>query len=85
MSGFDHDPDQTLVRMANRIGEFFDALPCHEEAVDGVAQHLRKFWEPRMRRRLYAYLDGPQAGAGLTALVRAAVVTRREELAPAGD
>lgn len=78
-----HDPDQTIVRLANRIGEFFAAYPCHLEAVDGVAQHLRKFWEPRMRRQLYAYLDGPQAGAGLSELVREAAQSHRAELAPA--
>lgn len=77
-----HDPDQTLVRLANRIGDFFAAYPCHAEAVEGVATHIHKFWEPRMRRRLYAYLDGPQQGAGLSELVRIAVVERRAELEP---
>lgn len=77
-----HDPDQTLVHMANRIGDFFAAYPDRDEAVEGVANHLRKFWEPRMRRRLYAYLDSPAAGAGLSELVRLAVTVRREELAP---
>lgn len=77
-----HDPDQTIVRMANRIAEFFEAYPCHEEAVEGVANHIRKFWEPRMRTRLYAYLDGPQQGAGLGELARLAVVVRRELLDP---
>ncbi|MFM2057127.1 MAG: hypothetical protein RLY71_1512 [Pseudomonadota bacterium] len=77
-----HDPDQTLVRLANRIGEFFAAYPCHEEAVEGVASHIRKFWEPRMRRRLYNYLDGPRAGEGLSELVRQSVTARRAELQP---
>ena len=75
-------PMQTLVRLANRIGDFFCAYPDHQEALDGVAEHLRKFWEPRMRRQLFVYLDGPQAGAGLNALVREAVTARRELLAP---
>jgi formate dehydrogenase subunit delta len=77
-----HDPDQTLVRLANRIGDFFSAFPDRAEAIDGVASHLRKFWEPRMRRQLYAYLDGPQRGAGLGDLVREAVTSRRAWLAP---
>lgn len=77
-----HDPDATLVRLANRIGEFFAAFPDQEEAVDGVAQHLRKFWEPRMRGRLYAYLDGPAAGSGLSPLVLSAVTSRRAQLQP---
>jgi formate dehydrogenase subunit delta len=78
-----HDPDATLVRLANRIGDFFVAFPDREEALDGVAQHIRKFWEPRMRRQLYAYLDGPRQGEGLSELVRAAVETRRDQLHPA--
>ena len=36
-----------LIHMANRIGEFFQAMPDRAEAVDGVATHIRKFWEPR--------------------------------------
>lgn len=78
-----HDPDQTLVRLANRIGDFFVAFPDREEAIEGVVSHIRKFWEPRMRRQLYAYLDGPQGGAGLGDLVREAVTSRRALLAPA--
>ncbi|WP_338413993.1 formate dehydrogenase subunit delta [uncultured Sphaerotilus sp.] len=77
-----HDPDQTIVRLANRIGDFFEAFPDRDEAIEGVASHIRKFWEPRMRRQLYAYLDGPQAGAGLNELVLVAVRARRTALRP---
>jgi formate dehydrogenase subunit delta len=80
--GVHHDPDATLVRLANRIGDFFAAFDDREEAIDGVAQHIRKFWEPRMRRQLYAYLDGPQQGEGLSELVRAAARARRQALEP---
>ena len=68
--------------MANGIGHFFDAFPDHQEALDGVASHIRKFWEPRMRRQIYAHLDGPRGGAGLSDLVREAVTTRRSDLLP---
>jgi formate dehydrogenase subunit delta len=51
-------PDQ-LVTMANRIAAFFAAMPDHAEAVDGVATHVRKFWDPRMRG---AMLDAIAAG-----------------------
>ena len=34
-----------LVRMANRIGEFFEAMPERDEALQGIAEHIRKFWE----------------------------------------
>lgn len=73
---------QTIVRLANRIGEFFASYPCHEEAVEGVAGHIRKFWEPRMRRQLYAHLDGVERGAGLSELLRETALARRAELEP---
>lgn len=50
-----------LVAMANQIGEFFDAMPAREEALDGIADHLRKFWAPRMRQQLTAHWEsGPR-------------------------
>jgi formate dehydrogenase subunit delta len=69
-----------LVHMANRIGEFFAAMPDTEEASREIVQHLRKFWEPRMRRDLLAHLDGHQ-GEGLSPIVRDAVVAHRAQLA----
>jgi len=72
---------ENLVHMANNIGQFFSAMPEHEEAVDGIATHLRKFWEPRMRRGLLAHLDA--GGEGLAPLVREAVERHRVDLTPA--
>jgi formate dehydrogenase subunit delta len=46
-----------LIRMANRIGDFFEAMPDADEARDGIAQHLKRFWEPRMRSELVAHVD----------------------------
>jgi formate dehydrogenase subunit delta len=71
-----------LVRMLNRIGDFYVSYPDREEAIDGIASHVRKFWEPRMRRQLYAHLDGAAAGEGLGELVRAAALAHRAELEP---
>jgi len=58
-------PDK-MVHMANQIALFFAAYP-HDEAVAGVADHLKKFWEPRMRRQLAAHLA--TGGADLHPLV----------------
>ena len=63
---------ETMVHRANQIALFFSSYP-REEAVAGVADHLRKFWEPRMRRQLAQYVADD--GAGLHDLVRAAVGT----------
>jgi formate dehydrogenase subunit delta len=66
---------ERLVRMANDIGNFFKAEPDHAAAVDGVAMHLRRFWDPRMRKEIVAYVDG--GGAELMDLVREAVLKLR--------
>jgi formate dehydrogenase subunit delta len=70
-----------LVHMANRIGQFFEAMPDRPEALDGIAEHLRKFWEPRMRRTLLDALDGPGC-AELHPMVREAVERHRAALTP---
>lgn len=67
-----------LVRMANQIGQFFEAMPERAEALDGIATHIQKFWEPRMRRELLGAIDGGDAtAAGLLPLVREAIELRR--------
>ena len=46
-----------LVKMANDIGMFFRSEPDRKEAVAGIANHISKFWTPRMREKLLAYLS----------------------------
>ncbi len=41
-----------LVLMANQIGSFFEAMPDRDEAVEGISNHIRKFWARRMRQQL---------------------------------
>lgn len=41
-----------LIDMANQIGAFFESMPDRDEALTGIAEHIRRFWEPRMRRAL---------------------------------
>ena len=72
-----------LIEMANQIGMFFDSLPDREEALTGIAEHIRKFWEPRMRRTLLAVLDGNAQEAGFTEIVLAALTKHRDSLVPA--
>jgi len=64
-----------LVRMANDIGNFFKSEPDHSTAVDSVALHLKRFWDPRMRKEIVAHVDN--GGAGLLELVREAVMKLR--------
>lgn len=60
--------NDNLIRMANRIGLFFSAMPERTEALEGIASHIKRFWEPRMRRQILAYLE-EQGGAGLQDIV----------------
>jgi formate dehydrogenase subunit delta len=72
------NPDN-LVRMANSIGAFFEAMPDHLQAVADVAGHISRSWEPRMRRALLAYVDN-EGGAGLSEIVREALANHRAAL-----
>ncbi len=62
-------PDK-LAYMANQIGRFFAYQP-HDEAVAAIEDHLRKFWDPRMRATIVASLDVP--GSKLDPATREAV------------
>jgi len=57
---------ERLVKMANDIASFFQSEPDHEEAVKGVAGHITRFWDPRMRRELGGHVAS--GGAGLSPL-----------------
>lgn len=56
-------PTDDLIRMANQIAQFFAAYP-ESDAVDGVREHLEKFWTPAMRRELQAITDGSVCSTG---------------------
>jgi formate dehydrogenase subunit delta len=60
-----HSNTDTLVRMANDIEKFFK-VQGEERAVAGIADHIKKFWEPRMKAQIFAHLD--EGGAGLDPL-----------------
>jgi formate dehydrogenase subunit delta len=45
-----------LIKMANQIGSFFEAMPNREQAVKDIAAHIQKNWEPRMRAELHEHI-----------------------------
>jgi formate dehydrogenase subunit delta len=59
-----------LVTMANQIGLFFARQREADPAV-AIADHLEKFWDPRMRAAIVEHLA--KGGAGLDGPVREAV------------
>jgi formate dehydrogenase subunit delta len=63
-------PDK-LIHMANQIGKFWMTQGA-DKAPAAIAEHIRKFWDPRMRERIIAYLAS--GGDGLDPPVRDAVM-----------
>jgi formate dehydrogenase subunit delta len=62
---------ERLVDMTNDIAAYFASEPDHATAVNGIRDHLTKFWDPVMRRQLKAFVtDG---GEGLLPLANEAV------------
>jgi formate dehydrogenase subunit delta len=69
-----------LIKMANQIGSFFFTMPDREQAVADLASHLKRFWEPRMRRAFLAHIEQTQ-GAGVDPIVLEAVSKHMQQLA----
>jgi formate dehydrogenase subunit delta len=60
----------TLVRMANQIADFFK-VQSESEAISGAANHIRMFWDPRMRAKMAEHLA--HGGEGLNPIALKAV------------
>ncbi len=65
-----HESGEHLATMANDIGNYFRLQP-REEAIAGIATHIKRYWTARMRQKLNAYLS--QGGNDLDELPRAAI------------
>ena len=59
-----------LVAMANEIAAFF-AGEDPANAAASVANHLRRYWDPRMRKQILAHME--EGGEGLSEVARAGV------------
>ena len=70
--------EQHLIQMANSIGDFFAAMPDEREARQDLASHIRRFWEPRMRRGIYEHID-TTGGEGLQPIVLEALQAHRKQ------
>ncbi len=66
---------ENLVYMANQIGKFFVSQRTENPAV-GIADHLEKFWDPRMRGEIRDYATN--GGEGLDPPVLEAVLSLSE-------
>ena len=70
---------ENLVKMANQIGQFFEAEPDQDQAVKDIASHIKRFWDPRMRKAIISHIEN--GGEGLKAIVSEAISNNRQLLA----
>jgi formate dehydrogenase subunit delta len=75
---------EQLVTMANDIAAFFHGASEPDAAPRSIADHLRRFWDPRMRKQIIEYYHA--GGSGLSELARAGVaLLATAPSAPAGS
>lgn len=61
-----------MVKMVNEISLFYEGESgVSEQAAQDVANHLRRFWDPRMRKQIVEHYD--QGAHGLDDVARTAV------------
>ena len=70
-----HSTDDKLVRMANQIATFFNSQP-ETVRIEGIAGHINKFWEPRMRKRLHQLIEENREGFQEIVLTAASHINR---------
>ena len=62
---------ERLITMTNDIATYFAIEPDHAAAVEGIRDHLTRFWDPVMRRELKTHVM--HGGVGLLPLAQEAV------------
>ena len=60
---------EKLAYMANQIGRFFAHQKDDDQAIAAINNHIRQFWDPRMRKQILEELES----AALEPRVRRAV------------
>jgi len=70
-----------LVRMANQIGDYFRTLP-EAEATANTADHLHRFWTPKMVGEIIAFADAGGADLNPVAARAVAELKKRETIQP---
>jgi formate dehydrogenase subunit delta len=67
-----------MIKMLNEISAFFAGEDDREQAARDIQNHVRRYWEPRMRAQLLEYFE-QRKGAGLSDLALKAVALLAEE------
>jgi formate dehydrogenase subunit delta len=53
------DPGEKLIRMAREIADFFKAYP-EDKAAASIANHINRYWTPKMREQFLAAIEAPE-------------------------
>lgn len=70
---------QNLVKMANQIGDFFHSAAKPGFVEGDIAGHIKRFWDPRMRKEIVAYVEN-EGGSGLKPEVLGAIKQNKDAL-----
>lgn len=65
---------ETLIKMANQVGDFFESYPDQAQAQLDIAHHLNRFWTKDMRNQIAAHVRQNQ-GLGLHSKVVSAIAS----------
>ncbi len=71
-------PLDRLIVMANQIADFFAPYPPVRRA-EGIRNHLRTYWDPRMRQDLIDYIAAGGEGLNPTIVEGARLLTTTED------
>lgn len=63
---------EKLIRMANQIGDFFEADPNTEHAKEEIASHIKRFWNSVMIQGIVTHVK-EHRGDGLHPCVAEAI------------
>ncbi len=67
--------EEKIIRMANQIATFFHSKP-EPQGIEGIAEHINKFWEIRMRKELFDVIETNEAALDPWILKAAPFVNR---------
>ncbi len=67
--------DSKIIHMANQIATFFHSKP-EEDGVQGIAEHINKYWERRMRAELFDLIEKDEAALDPWVLKAASSINR---------
>ena len=68
-----------LVTMLNQMGDFFEAMPDRKQAKLDLITHVKKFWEPRMKKSIIEEVNND---IGLSPFVKEALVENIDKIKP---